>query len=42
MTVMVRSDAGRDALGGIWRQFAFIDPKQTIFNVQTLSNFQEF
>jgi macrolide transport system ATP-binding/permease protein len=39
MTVMVRSDAGTDGLSGIRREIAAIDPKLTIFNVQTLSEF---
>jgi macrolide transport system ATP-binding/permease protein len=39
MTIMVRSDAGMDALSGIRREIAYINPKLTIFNVQTLSEF---
>ena len=39
MTIMVRSDAGTDALSGIRREIAFIDPNLTIFNVRTLSDF---
>lgn len=38
MTVMVRSDAGMDALGGIRREIASLDPNLTIFNVRTLSD----
>ncbi|HYM79022.1 MAG TPA: ABC transporter permease [Candidatus Dormibacteraeota bacterium] len=37
MTVMVRSDAGTDALSGIRREIAAIDPQLNIFNVRTLS-----
>jgi macrolide transport system ATP-binding/permease protein len=39
MTVMVRWDAGMDGLSGIRREIAVIDPKLTIFNVQTLNEF---
>jgi putative ABC transport system permease protein len=41
LTVMVRSDAGADALSGIRREIAFLDPNLTIFNVRTLSDFLE-
>ena len=41
LTVMVRSDAGADALSGIGRAIAFLDPNLTIFNVRTLSDFLE-
>jgi predicted permease len=37
MTILVRSDAGTDALSGIRKEIAFIDPNLNIFNVQTLS-----
>jgi macrolide transport system ATP-binding/permease protein len=37
MTIMIRSDAGTDALSGIRREIAAIDPHLNIFNVQTLS-----
>ncbi|MFY9529047.1 MAG: ADOP family duplicated permease [Candidatus Acidiferrales bacterium] len=37
MTILVRSDAGTDALSGIRREIAFIDPNLNIFNVETLS-----
>jgi predicted permease len=37
MTVMVRSDAGTDALTSIRREIASLDPKLTIFNMRTLS-----
>jgi predicted permease len=37
MTVLVRSDVGADALTGIRRQIAVLDPKLTIFNMRTLS-----
>jgi len=39
MTIMVRADAGTDALSAIRGEIASIDPKLTIFNVQTLSEF---
>jgi putative ABC transport system permease protein len=39
MTIMVRSDAGPDALSGIRRQMAAIDPNLNILNVRTLSDF---
>jgi len=39
MTIMVRSDAGADALGSIRREIAFIDPKLTLFNVRTLNEY---
>jgi ABC-type antimicrobial peptide transport system permease subunit len=41
MTIMVRSDAGADALSGVRREIAFIDPKLNIFNMRTLSDFLE-
>jgi putative ABC transport system permease protein len=41
ITVMVRSEAGSDALSDIRREIASIDPKLNIFNVQTLSDFLE-
>jgi hypothetical protein len=41
MTIMVRSDAGLDALNGIRREIAFMDPKLTLFHVQTLSDYLE-
>ena len=39
MTIMVQSDAGMDALSSIRREIADIDPKLTIFNVRTLSEY---
>jgi len=39
MTIMVRSDAGADALSGIRRKMAAIDPNLNILNVRTLSDF---
>jgi predicted permease len=39
MTIMVRSDAGKDALSGIRREIADIDPNLNIFNVRTLSDY---
>jgi predicted permease len=41
VTVMVRSDAGVDALSGIRREITVIDPKLNIFNVLTLSDYLE-
>jgi predicted permease len=41
MTIMVRSDAGTDALSGIRHEIAVIDPKLAIFNVRTLSDYLE-
>jgi predicted permease len=41
ITVMMRSDSGTDALDGIRRQFASIDPNLVIFNVRTLSEYLE-
>ena len=37
ITVLVRSDAGADALSGIRKEIEFIDPNLNILNVQTLS-----
>jgi predicted permease len=39
ITIMVRSDAGADALSGIRRELASTDPNLTLFNVQTLGEF---
>jgi predicted permease len=39
ITIMVRSDAGPDALSGIRNEIAFIDPNLNIFNVQTLREY---
>jgi predicted permease len=39
ITIMVRSDAGPDALSGIRNQIALIDPNLNVFNVQTLSDY---
>ena len=36
MTILVRSNAGTDALSRIRNEIAFIDPNLSIFNVQTL------
>jgi ABC-type antimicrobial peptide transport system permease subunit len=41
MTIMVRSDAGTDALSSIRREIGVIDPSLTIFNVRTLSDYLE-
>jgi len=37
MTILIRSDAGADALSGIRNEIAFINPNLNIFNVQMLS-----
>jgi predicted permease len=39
MTIMVRSDAGSDALSAIRNEIAFADPNLNIFDVQTLSDY---
>jgi putative ABC transport system permease protein len=39
ITIMVRSDAGRDALNAIRNEIALIDPTLNIFNMQTLSEY---
>jgi macrolide transport system ATP-binding/permease protein len=39
MTIIVRSDAGWDALNGVRREIASIDPKLDVFNVRTLSEY---
>jgi macrolide transport system ATP-binding/permease protein len=39
ITIMVRSDAGLDALSRIRSEIALIDPNLNIFNVQTLSDY---
>jgi ABC-type antimicrobial peptide transport system permease subunit len=36
MTILVRSDAGTDALSGIRNEIALVDPNLNMFNVQTL------
>ncbi len=41
MTILVRADAGTDALSGIRRKIAFVDPNLTIFNVRTLRDYLE-
>jgi putative ABC transport system permease protein len=41
ITIMVRSDAGTDALSGIRSEIASIDPNLNVFNVQTLSDYLE-
>jgi len=41
ITVLMRSDAGTDALSNIRREVGFIDPNLTVFNVQTLSDYLE-
>ena len=39
MTIMVRSDAGIDALGGVRREIASIDPNLAVFDVRTLGEY---
>ncbi len=39
ITILVRSEARTDALGGIRSAIASIDPDLTVFNVQTLSDY---
>jgi len=39
MTIMVRSDAGTDALRGVQREIAAIDPNLAVFNVRTLNEY---
>jgi predicted permease len=41
MTIMVRSDTGADALRGVQREIASIDPNLAIFNVRSLSDYLE-
>lgn len=41
MTIMVRSDAGTDALIGVRREIAGIDPNLAVFNVRTLGEHLE-
>jgi len=39
MVIMVRSDAGVDALGGIRREIASMDPNLAVFDVRTLGEY---
>jgi ABC-type antimicrobial peptide transport system permease subunit len=39
VTSLVRSDAGTEAVSGIRHEIAAIDPKLTVFNLQTLSDY---
>ncbi len=39
ITIMVRSDAGRDALSGIRNEIALTDPSLNLFHLQTLSEY---
>ena len=39
ITIMVRSDAGADALSGIRSEIASMDPNLSVFNVRTLSDY---
>jgi predicted permease len=42
ITILARSDAGRDALSGIRGAFASIDPNLNLFDAQTLSEYLQF
>jgi ABC-type antimicrobial peptide transport system permease subunit len=39
MTILVRSDAGIDALGGVRREIASMDPNLAVFDVRTLAEY---
>lgn len=41
ITLMVRSDAGKDALSAVRQEISFMDPNATIFNVRTLNAYLE-
>jgi predicted permease len=41
LIIMVQAEAGADALSGIRRQIAFLDPNLNLFNVRTLNDFLE-
>lgn len=41
MTIMVRSDAGAEAIRGIQHEIASIDPNLAVFNVQSLADYLE-
>jgi len=41
MVIMVRSDAGTDALGGIRREIASMDPNLAVFDVRTVGEYLE-
>jgi predicted permease len=41
VTIMVRSDAGTDALAGIRRELASMDPNLAVFDVRTLAEYLE-
>jgi hypothetical protein len=41
ITIMVRSDAGTDALGGIRREIASIGSESGVFDVRTLGEYLE-
>jgi predicted permease len=41
ITILVRSDAGADALGGIRREIASMDPNLAVFDVRTLGEYLE-
>ena len=41
ITIMVRSNAGADALGGIRREIASMDPNLNVFDVRTLGEYLE-
>ena len=41
MTILVRSDAGKDTLTGISNEIAFMDPTLNVFNMQTLAAYMD-
>jgi len=41
ITILLRSDAGRDALDAIRREIEFLDPTLNVFRVQTLGDYLE-
>lgn len=41
VTILVRADAGKDALSGIRNEFALIDPDLNVFNTQTLGAYMD-
>jgi len=41
MTILVRSDAGKDALSGIRDEIAFMDPNLSVFHMETLGAYLE-
>lgn len=41
LTLILRADAGRDAMAGMRREIASIDPRLTVFDEQTLNDYLE-